>query len=244
MGADWLIAVCLLIIGFLYSSVGHGGASGYIALLSLFGVMPAQYKPLILVLNIIVATLAFIQFFRAGYFNWKLCWPFMITSIPLAFLGAKLPIQDQYYNLFLGIALIFPIIRLIGFFPGEKKEKKELPLTAALIAGAIIGFASGVLNIGGGIFLSPVIILFAWGNAKEAAAVSALFIIVNSISGLLGSIGKPILLNESSISWFVAIVVGGIIGSYLGSHRFQHKTVQYILASVLAIACVKLIFLT
>jgi uncharacterized protein len=159
-------------------------------------------------------------------------------------LGAKLPIQDQYYNLFLGIALIFPIIRLIGFFPDEKKEKKELPLTAALVAGAIIGFASGVLNIGGGIFLSPVIILFAWGNAKEAAAVSALFIIVNSISGLLGSIGKPILLNESSISWFVAIVVGGIIGSYLGSHRFQHKTVQYILASVLAIACVKLIFLT
>jgi len=244
MDAGLLIAFSLLVIGFLYSSVGHGGASGYIALLSLFGVMPAQYKSLILILNIIVAGLAFIQYYRARFFKWSLCWPFIIASIPFAFLGSKIPVNDDYYNFFLGIALIFPIIRLIGFFPSDKKENKALPLSAAIIIGAIIGFVSGVLSIGGGIFLSPVIILFAWGNAKEAAAVSALFIVLNSVSGLLGSLDKPILMDESSLSWFVAIVTGGIAGSYFGSHRFQNKTVQYVLAAVLTIACVKLIFLT
>ncbi len=244
MSGDLVIALSLLVIGFLYSSVGHGGASGYIALLSLYGLMPAHYKPLILLLNIIVAGISFIQFYRAGFFKWNLCWPFIITSIPFAFIGSQIPIHDNYYNLFLGIALLFPIIRLIGYFPAAKKEQRSLPLKTAMLVGAIIGLASGVLNIGGGIFLSPIIILFAWANAKEAAAVSALFIVVNSMSGLIGSIGKPILLDETSFSWFIAIVTGGIAGSYFGSHRFQQKTVQYILAAVLSIACVKLIFLT
>lgn len=244
MGIEWVIPLSLLIIGFLYSSVGHGGASGYIAVLSLYGVMPTQYKPLILILNIIVAGLAFVQYFRAGYFRWHLWWPFVITSIPLAYLGVQFPIQDNYYNLFLGIALILPVVRLLGFFPGEKEQKKKLPLTAALVIGAAIGFASGVLNIGGGIFLSPVLILFAWANAKESAAVSALFIVVNSMSGLIGSLDKPVLLDETSFSWFIAIIAGGLVGSYFGSHRFRYQTIQYILAAVLGIACVKLIFLT
>ena len=237
-----LIALCLLIIGFLYSSVGHGGASGYIAVLSLFGVMPTAYKPLILIINIIVASLAFIQFYRAGYFRPKITWPFLITSVPFAFLGAKVPVHDQVYNLLLGLALILPIIRLLGIFPSAKTETKPLPLSWALVIGAIIGFLSGMLNIGGGIFLSPVLILFAWANSKEAAASAALFIVVNSSSGLLGSLDKPILLNETSYGWVVAIVVGGLIGSYIGSHRFKYKTVQYVLAGVLTVACVKLIF--
>lgn len=242
MDFGWLIALSLLVIGFLYSSVGHGGASGYIAVLSLFGVMPAAYKPLILVINIIVASLAFMQFYRAGFFKWKLCWPFLITSIPFAFLGAKMPVQDEFYNLLLGLALLLPIIRLLGFFPSSKKENRPLPLIWALVLGVVIGFLSGVLNIGGGIFLSPVLILFAWANSKEAAASSALFIVVNSVSGLLGSLDKPILLNETSYGWLIAIVVGGLIGSYVGSHKFQYKTVQYVLAAVLTVACVKLIF--
>ena len=152
MDFGWLIALSLLLIGFLYSSVGHGGASGYIAVLSLFGIMPAQYKPLILIINIIVASLAFIQFYRAGYFKWNLCWPFLITSIPFAFLGAKVPVQDEFYNLLLGIALILPIVRLIGFFPSAKDKNNPLPIAWAIVIGAIIGFLSGVLNIGGGIF--------------------------------------------------------------------------------------------
>src|SRR5215218_7792219 len=217
MDFGWLIALSLLVIGFLYSSVGHGGASGYIAVLSLFGVMPGAYKPLILVINIIVASLAFIQFYRVGYFRWKITWPFLITSIPLAFLGSQVSVEDKVYNFFLCIALIVPIIRLIGIFPSAKTETKPLPLVWALVIGAIIGFLSGVLNIGGGIFLSPVLILFAWANAKEAAASAAIFIVINSIAGLLGSLNKPILLNETSYGWVIAIVVGGIVGSYIGS---------------------------
>ena len=244
MLAEWAIPLSLLVIGFLYSSVGHGGASGYIAVLSLYGIVPSQYKPVILILNIIVAGLAFIQYYRAGHFKWSLCWPFIITSIPFAYLGSQVPIQDEHYNLLLGIALILPIIRLFGYFPADKKDLKPLPLSWGLIIGVIIGFASGVLSIGGGIFLSPVLILFGWANAKQAAAVSALFIVVNSISGLIGNIGKPILLDETSLSWFIAIVTGGIAGSYLGSHKFRYQTVQYLLAVVLLIACVKLIFLT
>jgi uncharacterized membrane protein YfcA len=242
MDFSWLIALTLLVIGFLYSSVGHGGASGYIAVLSLFGVMPGAYKPLILVINIIVASLGFIQFYRAGYFKWRLCWPFLITSIPFAFLGSQVPVEDKFYNLLLGIALILPIIRLIGAFPSAKKENRPLPLKWAIVIGAGIGFLAGVLNIGGGIFLSPVLILFAWANSKEAAASSALFIVVNSISGLMGSLDKPILLNETSYGWLIAIVVGGLVGSYVGSHRFQFKTVQYVLAAVLTVASIKLIF--
>jgi uncharacterized protein len=131
---------------------------------------------------------------------------------------------------------------LVGIFPSPKTQNKPLPITWALILGGFIGFLSGMLNIGGGIFLSPVLILFAWANSKEAAASSAIFIVINSVSGLLGSLDKPILLNETSYSWVVAIVVGGIIGSYVGSHRFKYKTVQYVLAAVLTVACVKLIF--
>jgi uncharacterized membrane protein YfcA len=157
-------------------------------------------------------------------------------------LGSQVPVEDKVYNLLLGLALIIPIIRLIGIFPSAKTETKSIPLLWGLIIGAIIGFLSGVLNIGGGIFLSPVLILFAWANSKEAAASSAIFIVINSISGLLGSLDKPILLNETWYGWVIAIVVGGVIGSYVGSHRFQYKTVQYVLAAVLTVACVKLIF--
>src|SRR5689334_5852984 len=115
MNLELIIALCLLVVGFLYSSVGHGGASGYIAVLSLFGILPEVYKPLVLVMNIIVAGIAFFQFWRAGFFKWNTCWPFLITSIPFAFLGSKMPLHSSYYNMMLGIALIFPVIRLLGF---------------------------------------------------------------------------------------------------------------------------------
>src|SRR5215210_6437185 len=171
MNAVILIALCLMIVAFLYASVGHGGASGYIAVMSLFNVSVDIYRPVVLILNIVIAGIAFIQFYRAGYFRWSLCWPFLITSIPFAFLGSRVSVHGKLYNLLLGIALIFPIIRLLGFNPKEKKELRSMPLVPAMLTGAIIGFAAGLLNIGGGIFLSPVLILMAWSNAKEAAAV-------------------------------------------------------------------------
>lgn len=238
-----IIALCLMVVAFLYASVGHGGASGYIAVLSLFSVSVSVYKPIVLILNIVIAGLAFIQFFRAGYFRWSLCWPFLVTSIPFAFLGSGVSIKSDMYNLLLGLALIFPIIRLLGLTPKEKSETRPMPWWAAMLTGAVIGFLAGLLNIGGGIFLSPVLILMAWSNAKQAAAVSSLFIVCNSVSGLVGATNLVFTFDTRFYLWLGAAMTGGIIGSYLGSHNFKQVTVQYLLAGVLTIACVKLIFL-
>jgi len=242
MTADILIPFLLLFVAFLYASVGHGGASGYIAVLTLFSIQLQVYKPVVLVLNTIIASIAFIQFYRAGYFKWKLAWPFLITSIPCAFLGSQFKTSEHLYNLILGIALIFPSIRLLSNSPKEKGETKELQLLPAMVWGAVIGLASGFLNIGGGIFLSPVIILMAWGNTKDAAAVSSLFIVCNSLSGLAAAGLHANSFTHTSFIWIAAAVVGGLAGAYLGSHKFKLTTVRYILSAVLCIAAVKLIF--
>lgn len=244
MNPDIFIALCLLTVGFLYASVGHGGASGYIAIFSLFGITVITYKPLVLVMNIMIAGIAFVQFYRAGYFKWKLCWPFLITSIPAAFIGSAIAVQNHVYNLLLGLALLFPVVRLFGLIQYQKKEIKIIKLVPALFIGGVIGLLSGMLNIGGGIFLSPVLILAGWATPKQSAAVSALFIVCNSAAGLLG--GKPAnyVLNQSSFIWFVAAVTGGIIGAYMGSKKYPQKAVQYVLASVLIIASAKLILFT
>jgi uncharacterized membrane protein YfcA len=243
MNPDLLVALSLMVVAFLYASVGHGGASGYIAILSLFNVPVDVYKPLVLILNIIIAGIAFVQFYRAGYFRWSLCWPFLITSIPFAFLGSRFSIHSNVYNLLLGGALIFPIIRLLGFSPKEKKEARRMPISWALLIGAVIGFVAGLLNIGGGIFLSPVLILMAWANAKQSAAVSALFIVCNSASGLIAGTILPVAFDTTFYLWLGAAIVGGIMGSYLGSRNYKQRTIQYLLATVLGIACIKLIFL-
>lgn len=239
---DFLIPLALFTVGFLYASVGHGGASGYIAVLSIFSVPVAIYKSIILIINIVVAGMGFIQFSRAGFFKWHLCWPFLITSIPFAILGSKIHMEAGYYNLLLGLALLVPVIRLLSFGFAEKEEIIKVELLPALLFGVVIGFLSGLLNIGGGIFLSPVLILMAWGNAKEAAAVSSLFIVLNSLSGLLGNAPHINIDNHSLYLWVLAAVAGGGAGAYFGSHRFGMLTVRYLLSLVLMIASVKLIF--
>lgn len=242
MTAELFIPLFLFIIAFLYASVGHGGASGYIAVLTLFSVPMRVYKPIVLVLNTIIAGIAFVQFYRAGHFKWKLAWPFLLTSIPAAYLGSHFKTSDHLYNLLLGVALLFPIFRLVSSSPQTKKEIKQLQLLPALLWGAVIGFASGFLNIGGGIFLSPVIILMGWGNTKDAAAVSSLFIVCNSLAGLAAAGINSSSFTNTSYIWIVAAVLGGTAGAYLGSRRFNLVTVRYILSAVLCIAAVKLIF--
>jgi uncharacterized membrane protein YfcA len=244
MNPDVFIALCLLIVGFLYASVGHGGASGYIAIFSLFGIAVSTYKPLVLVMNIVIAGIAFIQFYRAGYFKWKLCWPFLITSIPAAFIGSAIAVQAHVYNLLLGLALLFPVVRLFGLIQYHSQEMKVIRFVPALLVGGIIGLLSGILNIGGGIFLSPVLILAGWATPKQSAAVSALFIVCNSAAGLIGGKSANYMVNQSSIIWFAAAVTGGIVGAYMGSKKYPQKAVQYVLASVLVIASAKLIFFT
>jgi len=241
MSLDIIIALSLFLIGFLYSSVGHGGASGYIAVLSLYAVPVGAYKPMILILNILVAGMAFYQFRKAGYFKWEICRPFLFTSVPAAFIGSRFPLHGDLYNLLLGMALVVPIIKLLGVIPSDSQGKKAIPVVAPLVWGAVLGFLSGMLNIGGGIFLSPVLILLSWANAKEAAAASALFIVLNSFGGLLGS-SDPINISPSAAVWFSSAAAGGFLGSYIGSQRLPQITIRYLLTAVLAIASCKLIF--
>lgn len=241
MTADLFIPVLLLIVAFLYASVGHGGASGYIAVLTLFNIPLQEYKPIVLVLNIIIAGIGFIQFYRAGYFKWQLAWPFLITSIPGAYIGSQFKTSEHLYNLLLGLALVFPIVRLLSNAPKEKQEHKSLHFATALFWGAVIGLAAGFLNIGGGIFLSPVIILLAYGNAKDAASVSSLFIVCNSAAGLYAVKNNFQGFSGAAYVWMIAAIVGGFLGAYLGSHKFRLSTVRLILSLVLCIASVKLI---
>ncbi|WP_310586775.1 sulfite exporter TauE/SafE family protein [Runella salmonicolor] len=227
------------IMAFLYASVGHGGASGYLALMAIFGTSPALMKSSALILNVFVSLVAFIQYYRAGHFRWNLFWPFALASIPLSYIGATLPITDSLYKKLLAVALAIAIARML-FQPVEKAENKPVPLMGALAIGAVIGLLSGMLGIGGGIVLSPVILLLGWGRVKETAAVSALFIFVNSMSGLYGLFQKGFEPNGQLTSWLVAALVGGFVGAYQGSFKFNLQTLRYILASVLLIAVAKL----
>lgn len=242
MSTDIIVGLCLLLVGFLYASVGHGGASGYLAVLSIFAIPVTVYRPFILILNIVVAGLSFSQYYKMGYFKWSLTWPFLLTSIPFAFLGSQIHLDKEYYNLLLGLALLFPIIKLLGFTPKDNLEFKPLNVVYALLFGVVIGFISGLLNIGGGIFLSPLIILMAWANTKQAAASAALFIVLNSLAGLAGNIPTFNNLTTTHYIWFFSAIAGGGVGAFLGSRKFAIATVRYLLVVVLSIASFKLVF--
>ena len=238
----FVLPLCLFIVGFLYSSVGHGGASGYIAVFSLFAVPMLTYKPLVLYMNILVAGSSFIHFYRGGHFKWKLTWPFLVSSIPAAFLGSRLAVHNHAYNLMLGLALLIPVLRFSGIMRLKEGIVRPLFLPLAVLAGAIIGLVSGMLNIGGGIFLSPFLIFMRWSTMKEAAASSALFIVCNSFAGLLAAQNIATNFTPSALLWIGAALGGGVTGAYLGSWKFKPETIRTTLAIVLAIASAKLMF--
>lgn len=236
-----LFLILIAVMAFMYASVGHGGASGYLAVLAVFAVQPSMMKSSALILNVFVSLIAFIQYYRGGYFKWKLFLPFAIASIPASYLGASIPLSADIYKKILGLCLVFPILRLAGLIGKESEETKDFKWIYALMIGAVIGFFSGMIGIGGGIILSPVILLLHWGKMKETAAASALFILVNSISGLMALINNGITINPEIYPWLAAAVVGGFAGAYLGSKKFDNKILKYILAAVLLVASVKLI---
>lgn len=235
-----LLIVLLPVVAFLYASVGHGGASGYLALMSLFAFPISMMKPTALVLNILVSGISFYFYYREKKFEWPLFWPFAITSIPCSFLGGLLTVEAHVYKIILGSVLMVAVLRLLGFLGKSPEQIKPIHLPGALLIGALIGFISGLIGIGGGIILSPVLLLLGWAQMKQTAAVSALFILVNSLSGLFGLISKGDVLPATS--WMVALVValGGILGGYYGSRKFNTVTLRYVLALVLGIAVFKL----
>lgn len=237
----WLFIPLLFIVAFLYASVGHGGASGYLALMAMFSVNPAMMKSSALILNIFVSLISFYQYYRGGHFNWKLFFPFIITSIPASFIGAYISVDPMIYKKILGALLIFPILRLTGVIGKESQEIKEVKLIYAMIIGGVIGLLSGMIGIGGGIILSPVILLLHWGNMKQTAAVSALFILVNSLAGLSGLLSKGITIDTGIYLWLGVAVSGGLAGAYFGRKQFGTKTLKIILSLVLLMASLKLL---
>ena len=194
----WLFLGLLPIIAFLYASVGHGGASGYLALMAIFSFAPETMKPTALLLNIFVAGIAFYHYYKAGHFNLRLFIPFAISSIPLAFIGGTIEVDASLYKKILAVLLIFAILKMLTIFGKESAAIKKVKTWQGLLVGGIIGFFSGLIGIGGGIILTPVILLLHWGKMKEAAAVSALFIWANSASGLIGQLTGGFSLSAES----------------------------------------------
>lgn len=239
---ETLFYILLPITAFLYASVGHGGASGYLALMALFSFSPEVMKPTALLLNLFVAGISFVQFARAGYFQWRLFFVFAVLSIPLSFLGGMMELDPQWYKFTLGVLLLFAIARMIGLFDKEKMSLNELNWPIGILVGGSIGFFSGLIGIGGGIILSPVILLLRWGSIKEAAAVSALFIWVNSLAGLAGQLRFGFELSPNI--WLMAglTLIGGFAGGTAGSFFVGKKQMKLILSVVLVLASVKLIF--
>src|SRR5213082_3896001 len=187
MDATHLILLFLAIgvIAFLYSSVGHAGASGYIATMTLFGIAPAAIRPTALVLNILVASIGAFQFWRAGHFSWKLFWPFALLSIPAAYVGGYLQPSASVLRVLIGVVLLFSAARLV-FRRSDPPQAVAPSRPVAISVGAGLGFLSGLTGTGGGIFLTPLLLFCEWAHIRQAAAVSALFILVNSLSGLAG----------------------------------------------------------
>lgn len=235
-----LIALALGVVAFLYSSVGHAGASGYIAVMTLCGFAPAEIKPTALVLNILVASITTVQFGRAGHFSWRLFWPFAVLSVPAASLGGYLKLPTSLFHALLGVVLLFSAARLF-FRQGDPPVVTPPGRWMSFRVGAYIGLFSGLTGTGGGIFLTPLLLFCRWAHTRQAAATTAPFILVNSIAGLMGHFSSGQAVPSFAWGFAVAVIVGGTVGSHLGSARFPVRVIQMLLATTLAIASYKLL---
>jgi uncharacterized membrane protein YfcA len=236
-----LLFVAIGLIAFLYSSVGHAGASGYIATMTLFGLAPTVVRPTALVLNILVASIGTFQFWRAGHFSWKLFWPFALLSIPAAYIGGYLQPSASILRILIGIVLLFSAARLF-FRRSDPPQTSPPSQPVAISVGAGLGFLAGLTGTGGGIFLTPLLLFCQWAKIRQAAAVSALFIWVNSVAGLVGYFTKVHSIPSLGLILAAAAITGGIIGSHLGSRHLAVRVISLFLATVLLIAGAKLIF--
>jgi len=239
---DYLIALLFLVIALLYASIGHAGASGYLAVMGWLGVTSATMRPTALVLNAIVASLATWNFWRAGWCRWKLFWPFACTSIPAAWLGGRIALPEIYYKPLVGVVLVYASWQLAQSAKQDGVLTQPPSLIIAITTGAFLGFLSGITGVGGGIFLSPVLVLAAWATVREASGVAAPFILVNSLAGLMGQYSANLSLSPALPLWIIAVTTGGAIGSWLGSRRLPPAVVRKILMIVLISAGLKMIF--
>lgn len=246
--ALWLVPA-LAGVALLYASVGHGGASGYLAVMALAGLAPDAVRPSALTLNLVVSLVATLRFAGAGHLRAGLLLPFGAASVPAAFLGGALPVRPDHYGILLGAVLLLAGSRLIldGLRRRAGDDETSMeggitrpPLSVALLAGAVIGLASGLVGVGGGIFLSPLVLLMGWASPRETAAVSAPFIFLNSAAGLSGQLLTGAYLPAGLPLWAMAVLVGGWLGSTWGSRRAEPASLRLLLGVVLVFASIKL----
>ena len=239
-----LLAAGLLVAAFGYAAVGHGGASAYIAAMALAGIAPAEMRPIALLLNILVSSLGTWKFYRAGFFRWRLFWPFAVVSIPMAYLGGAITLPGNAYKILVGVVLLYAAWQLwrSGKSGDEMREVREPPLGWAMLIGAAMGLLAGLTGVGGGIFLSPLLLMLGWAGTKQTSAVAAPFILVNSLAGLAAIfVAKGAALPTYVWILVPAVLVGGWLGAEYGSRRFANPVVRRVLGLVLALAGAKMI---
>lgn len=239
-----LLAAGMLAAAFLYASVGHGGASAYLAAMAIAGVAPAEMRPIALQLNVLVSAIATVKFYRAGHFRWPLFWPFAVVSVPTAYLGGAITLPGTAYKVLVGLVLLYAGWQLWwSARAGEElRPPRKLPVPLAMVIGALLGLLSGLTGVGGGIFLSPLLLLSGWAGTKETSAVAAPFILVNSLAALAaGFVRNPVLSPDYAWWLMAAVLVGGWAGAEYGSRRFANPLIRQALALVLAIAGGKMV---
>jgi uncharacterized membrane protein YfcA len=236
-----LLAVCMFLGAALYSSVGHAGASAYIAFMALFSVPPAVMRPTALTLNILVASFASYRYILPGYFRWRVVWPFMLGALPFAFIGGGIQLPGEYYRPVVGGVLILAGIRMLWVMQIHAKlAVHDPPIWIGVLLGAGIGFLSGLTGTGGGIFLSPLIIFLAWSDLRTTSGIAAVFILGNSIAGLLGNLAIVRSLPAELPMYIVAVMLGALVGTAFGT-KFSIIYVRRALGVVLIVAGLKLI---
>lgn len=239
--AEIALIASIFLAAVLYASVGHGGASGYLAAMALFGVEPSMMKPAALVLNAVVSAIGTTRFAIAGRIRYGLLWPFAATSIPSAFIGGSILLPDRTYRWLIAAVLLAASIRLLGFGKRSSRPPSPPPVAAALGGGVVIGLLAGLSGTGGGIFLSPLLLLMNWSTPREAAAVSAAFILLNSIAGIAACPTSVAQLPPEMLYWGLAVLAGGLLGSELAARRLSSSAIQRLLAIVLIVAAAKFI---
>lgn len=241
-GAEIALTGAFAVAAFLYASVGHAGASGYLAAMALLSMAPEQMKPMALILNLVVGTIALIQFARAGCFSWRLLWPFALGAAPFACLGGSLSVSGTVYRILVAIGLVLAAARLAmdSNVATSRAPLRRPSVPVAVLCGAVIGLLAGITGTGGGIYLSPLLIFCRWGEARQTGGVAAAFILVNSLAGLLGHRPDIALLPTALPVWAVVVALCGAIGAWMGSRRIAPLVFRRMLAAVLLVAALKL----
>lgn len=237
------LAVCIFVVALMYASVGHGGASGYLAVMALFSLHPEALKPTALILNIVVAGVGAYLYCSAGQFSWRVFWPFVITSIPASFFGGTFSLSPELYRPLLGLVLLFAAWQLFARRKQDDYQAKAPDHRLAMMIGGVLGFASGLIGVGGGIFLSPLMILLRWARVREVSGIAAMFILVNSVSGLLGHLSSLQHVPEYAPLLAGTALVGGSFGALCGSRHLPVTAILKAMSFMLVMAGGKMFLL-